>query len=277
MTEVQDIPILKLIPQRPPFVMVDRLLETGDRTAVTEFVVRPDCILVEDGALTSYGLLENMAQTCAARIGWLNLDRPVKIGVIGAVRDFRIIRRPAVGAVLRTTVTERESVMNMTLADAVVEDAAGTVASAGLKIALRDDGPLSETLPLKIRFSEVDSMSVVWHGSYVKYFEDAREAFGAKYGLGYMDIFGNGYYAPLVELDFKYRKPLLYGSKPEVTIFYRPTEAAKIVFDYEIRDTSDGSLVATGHSVQVFMDKDYKLVWTNPPFYEEWKKRWKVF
>ena len=170
-----------------------------------------------------------------------------------------------------------KSVMNMTLVDAVVEDAAGTVASAGLKIALRDDGPLSETLPLKIRFSEVDSMSVVWHGSYVKYFEDAREAFGARYGLGYMDIFGNGYYAPLVELDFKYRKPLLYGSKPEVTIFYRPTEAAKIVFDYEIRDTSDGSLAATGHSVQVFMDKEYKLVWTNPPFYEEWKKRWKVF
>ena len=135
MTEVQDIPILKLIPQRPPFVMVDRLLETGNRTAVTEFVVRPDCLLVEDGALTSYGLLENMAQTCAARIGWLNLDRPVKIGVIGAVRDFRIIRRPAAGAVLRTTVTERESVMNMTLVDAVVEDAAGNTvmsAAAGL-------------------------------------------------------------------------------------------------------------------------------------------------
>lgn len=36
------------------------------------------------------------------------------------------------------------------------------------------------------RFSEVDSMNIVWHGSYPLYFEDAREAFGEKYGLGYL-------------------------------------------------------------------------------------------
>jgi acyl-CoA thioester hydrolase len=26
----------------------------------------------------------------------------------------------------------------------------------------------------------------------------------------------------------------------------------------------------------VFMDTNYELVWDNPPFYEEWKKRWGV-
>lgn len=277
MAETKDIPILKLIPQRPPFVMVDRLVEMNGNTAVTEFTVRPDCIMVEDGVLTAYGLIENMAQTCAARIGYINLHRKVPIGMIGAVRDYRTCRNPVVGVTLRTTVTDIESVMNMTMADVTVEDSSGVVASGVLKIALREEVLLTETLPLKIRFSEVDSMSIVWHGSYVKYFEDAREAFGAKYGLGYMDIFSNGCYAPLVELDFKYRKPLKYGSSPEVTIYYRPTDAAKIVFDYEIRDAADGSLVATGHSVQVFMDREYRLMWTNPPFYEEWKKRWKVF
>ena len=55
----------------------------------------------------------------------------------------------------------------------------------------------------EVRFSEVDSMNIVWHGSYPLYFEDAREAFGAKYGLGYMTIFSNGYFAPLVGLSFK--------------------------------------------------------------------------
>jgi len=127
---------------------------------------------------------------------------------------------------------------------------------------------------IDIRFSEVDSMKIVWHGSYPLYFEDAREAFGKKYGLEYMDIYGNGFYAPLVDLSFKYKKPITYGMRPEITITYRETDAAKIVFDYEITDTQTGDLLATGHSVQVFMDMDYQLVWYTPQFYEEWKKRW---
>lgn len=127
---------------------------------------------------------------------------------------------------------------------------------------------------IDIRFSEVDSMKIVWHGSYPLYFEDAREAFGKKYGLEYMDIYGNGFYAPLVDLSFKYHKPITYGMRPEITITYRETDAAKIVFDYEITDTQTGDLLATGHSVQVFMDMDYQLVWYTPQFYEEWKKRW---
>lgn len=127
-----------------------------------------------------------------------------------------------------------------------------------------------------IRFSEVDSMNIVWHGSYPLYFEDAREEFGKKYGLGYMTIFSNGYYAPLVELSFKYKKPLLYEMQPIIVITYVPTESAKIVFKYEIIDERDGTVLATGKSVQVFMDKNYQLVWENPEFYQNWKKKWEV-
>jgi acyl-CoA thioester hydrolase len=133
---------------------------------------------------------------------------------------------------------------------------------------------LKATVPLKIRFSEVDSMNIVWHGSYVMYFEDAREAFGKKYGLAYLDIFGNGFFAPLVDLSFKYKSPITYDMKPEITITYKPVDAAKIVFDYEITNPENGDVLATGHSVQVFMDLNYQLVWANPDFYEEWKKRW---
>ena len=127
-----------------------------------------------------------------------------------------------------------------------------------------------------IRFSEVDSMNIVWHGSYPLYFEDAREEFGKKYGLGYMTIFGNGYYAPLVELSFKYKKPLVYEMQPIIVIAYVPTESAKLVFNYEIIDERDGTVLATGKSVQVFMDKNYQLVWENPKFYQDWKKKWEV-
>ena len=51
---------------------------------------------------------------------------------------------------------------------------------------------LKTSKEFEIRFSEVDSMNIVWHGSYMMYFEDAREAFGREYGIAYLDIFGNG-------------------------------------------------------------------------------------
>jgi len=129
---------------------------------------------------------------------------------------------------------------------------------------------------VEIRFSEIDMMNVVWHGAYALYFEDAREVFGTKYDLTYMGYVNHGYYAPIVEQTIQYKKPIRYGMRPRIDIIYRPTISAKVIFDYEIRDTADESLIAMGHSVQVFMDLQYQLVWDNPPFYLEWKKRWGV-
>ncbi|MBQ7512444.1 MAG: acyl-CoA thioesterase [Prevotella sp.] len=129
---------------------------------------------------------------------------------------------------------------------------------------------------LDIRFSEVDSMNVVWHGSYMLYFEDARELFGQKYDLTYMGFFDHGYFAPLVEMNFQWKRPIKYGMRPRIDIIYRPTISAKIVFDYEIRDPEDETLFATGHSVQVFMDTNYQLVLYSPEFYDEWRRRWGV-
>lgn len=137
-----------------------------------------------------------------------------------------------------------------------------------------DSTPILEAeKTLDIRFSEVDSMNVVWHGSYPLYLEDAREEFGKKYGLGYMTIFSNGYFAPLVELNLKYKKPIIYGMRPIVRISYVPSPAAKIIFDYLIIDPTDDSVIATGRSVQVFMNRDYSLVWEAPEFYRQWRRQ----
>lgn len=130
---------------------------------------------------------------------------------------------------------------------------------------------LSFTKPLDVRFSEVDAMQIVWHGSYALYFEDAREAFGAHYGLSYHTIADAGYYAPLVDLEFHYRRPIVYGDRPLITITYVPTEAAKLIFDYVITSEKDGEVIATGRSVQVFLDSNRNLMWTAPEFYEKWK------
>ncbi len=132
---------------------------------------------------------------------------------------------------------------------------------------------LSAEKAFEVRFSEVDMMGVVWHGSYAAYLEDAREAFGEKYGLSYTRYITEYVFTPIVELKLRYVKPLRYGMKPIVRITYRPTAAAKIVFDYEIIDSTDGSTVLTATSVQVFMDRNYNLLWDSPAFYAEWKRK----
>ena len=123
-----------------------------------------------------------------------------------------------------------------------------------------------------IRFSEVDSMQIVWHGSYALYFEDAREEFGRKFHLEYMRMYEFGFYAPLVEFKVNYKQPLKYQDKAKIVITFRNTESAKLIFDYEIYNTKTNVLCATGHTVQVFLDTNYQLLWTLPPFIREWKK-----
>ena len=128
---------------------------------------------------------------------------------------------------------------------------------------------------IKVRFSEVDSMQVVWHGEYVRYFEDGREAFGRIYpGIGYMDFYSNGYTAPIVDLQVQYLHPLSINDTATVEIKYMETEAAKLCFEYEIRRNADGAIVARGSSVQVFVDFDGNMCLNNPPFYEKWKEQW---
>ena len=132
---------------------------------------------------------------------------------------------------------------------------------------------LSSTVELPVRFSEVDSMQVVWHGHYVKYMEEGREDFGRKFGLSYMTIKANGYMAPVVKLVCEYKKPLSYDDKVIIETHYLDSDAAKIRYQFKIFRASDKELVATGESVQVFLDMNFELILTNPPFFEDWKKK----
>ena len=145
-----------------------------------------------------------------------------------------------------------------------------------LQFEIMENNMLKASKEFDVRFSEVDSMNIVWHGSYALYFEDAREEFGRVFGLSYQLYLENECPAPLVDLNFKYIKPLLYGQRARVDITFRNTRAAKVLFDYEIHLTEDNSLVTTGTSIQVFVDKNHNLMLTNPPFYEEWKKKYNL-
>jgi predicted hotdog family 3-hydroxylacyl-ACP dehydratase len=136
----EDIPITSLIPQRPPFVMVDRVLSCNPADAVTEFTVREDNIFLDDNLLAPAGMIENMAQACAARMGCINRqnNESIKLGFIGDIRDCQILRQPRCHEILITHVHIVEEVFNLTLASVTTMVGNETIASARVKIALTD-------------------------------------------------------------------------------------------------------------------------------------------
>ncbi len=131
---------------------------------------------------------------------------------------------------------------------------------------------LSIQKTIDIRFSEVDMMGVVWHGSYVKYLEDGREFFGLNYGLKYLEVADYGYFIPLVDMNLNYLKSARYGEKLVIETTYINSPAAKIIFEYKIYRESDMEVLVKAKTVQVFTDENGQLILTNPPFYTAWKK-----
>ena len=135
---------------------------------------------------------------------------------------------------------------------------------------------LVDRTKIKVRFSEVDSMQVVWHGEYIRYFEDGRISFGDRYGIGYLDVVNQGYMVPIVELDCQFKQSLVFGDEAIIETRYINTPSAKIHFEYTIYRASDEAVVATGMSIQAFINMDRELELTNPDFYLEWKKKWGI-
>ena len=128
---------------------------------------------------------------------------------------------------------------------------------------------------ITVRFSEVDAMNVVWHGSYVLYLEDGRENFGKQYGgLGYDDFFNNGFVTPVVNLNIDYKQSLHRGDRIVLETRYIATDAAKIIFEYIVYRESDMAVMATAETTQVFVSLDGEMQYASPDFYTQWKEKW---
>lgn len=140
--DLEQIDIHELLPQREPFVMVDKLVYFDEKNTTTSFLVREDNLFVENGRLNACALAENIAQTCAARLGYVNkyiLKRGIQIGFIGAVKDMKVIDTPVVGDVLTTTIHVLEQIMGLTLVTAVIRIGDRVATTAEMKIALADE------------------------------------------------------------------------------------------------------------------------------------------
>ena len=139
-TSIKDINILDLLPQKPPFVMVDRLLYCKNMVTVTELEIREDNLFFKEGSLLASGLIENIAQTCAAGTGYMSMgsEGPVKIGVIGALNNININRLPRKSEIITTTVTITGEVFQMVLFDAIVKSGDEELATASIRTAIAD-------------------------------------------------------------------------------------------------------------------------------------------
>ncbi len=137
---------------------------------------------------------------------------------------------------------------------------------------------LTDKHQVKVRFNEADPLGIVWHGHYLRYFEDGREAFGERYNLSYLEMYKLGYIAPLVSVHCDFKRSLKYGDIAIVETTYVYNPAAKLNFHYKIFDPVSQAILADGYSVQVFLQRDTnELQLSCPDFFEIWKKKHIVF
>jgi acyl-CoA thioester hydrolase len=125
---------------------------------------------------------------------------------------------------------------------------------------------------IRVRFNETDPLGIVWHGIYITYFEDGREAFGREHGISYLDVQKSGFTTPIVKSICEHKLSLRYGDVARIETTIVDSPAAKMIFRYTIYDVKN-EIACTGETVQVFLDSNNELMLTNPPFYEEWKKK----
>lgn len=124
--------VLDILPQRPPFILIDHLLKVDDEITITDYTVPVSGVFTStEGRLSESGIVENIAQTCAARIGYMNLHNGVHVGVIGAVSKMSFKIRPKVGDLLITTIKIESEAFGITLASAKVENAGGEIVAEG--------------------------------------------------------------------------------------------------------------------------------------------------
>jgi acyl-CoA thioester hydrolase len=137
-----------------------------------------------------------------------------------------------------------------------------------------DDSPcITARCDVRVRFQEVDALGMVWHGHYLTYCEEGRNAFGRRHGFAYQDIQRHGYVAPIVHFELDYLHPARFDELLQVTTHLHATAGARIDFTYLIADAA-GKPLAHAHSVQAFTDHDGALVLVRPAFFEALLARW---
>lgn len=130
---------------------------------------------------------------------------------------------------------------------------------------------LSHETIISVRFCEVDSYQIVWHGNYVNYLEVGRETFGKKFGISYQDLLDRGIRAPIIHVDIDYRRSLKYGDRFRVLTEYVEKPQAKVCFRYTITSLDGKTIYCKGNTEQVLQDDSTgRVIPSLPDWHEAW-------
>jgi len=131
--------VVAYLPQRPPFVMIDELIQADEVNIRSGFTIREGHLLVKDGHFTEAGLVENMAQTAAAGTGFTAQQQGLTppVGFIGALKNLIVNELPGIGEKIITEVTFVTQVMNAHIVQARVTCGTRIIATCELKIFLQ--------------------------------------------------------------------------------------------------------------------------------------------
>jgi len=132
--------ITAIIPQRPPFVMIDQLITCDEVYSSTTFLIKADNLLVEDGELSEAGIIENIAQTAAAGFGYITQQnkKPIAAGYIAAVKNLEIFALPKVGEIIETSVAITNQIFDVTIISGSVKCNGTLLASCEMKIYIKE-------------------------------------------------------------------------------------------------------------------------------------------
>ncbi|HWE04099.1 MAG TPA: acyl-CoA thioesterase [Tepidisphaeraceae bacterium] len=135
--------------------------------------------------------------------------------------------------------------------------------------------PLTVRLVHRVRFSDVDPMAILWHGRYARLFEQANEELGRICGMGYGDFRREKLGAPIVQFHVDYFAPVTLDE--QVTIVGRMIwdDAARSNIEYEILK-ENGTVAATGYTVQMFVDEIGQPQVASPALLETCRRRWRA-
>ncbi|MEO6306093.1 MAG: 3-hydroxyacyl-ACP dehydratase [Bacteroidia bacterium] len=138
--------ITEYIPQASPIVMIDTLNYCDKTTTKTTFKIEPDNIFVKNGVLHEPGIIENIAQTAAAKAGYEVKKNGVEplLGFIGAIKDLTIYALPKVGELLETTVVITTEVMGITIIEGTSFCNGGKIANCEMKILIQKPENINE-------------------------------------------------------------------------------------------------------------------------------------
>jgi predicted hotdog family 3-hydroxylacyl-ACP dehydratase len=137
--------LLELIPQRPPMVMIDQVIDCSDDHVTASLLVDKHNVFLSGGYFSAPGLMEVMAQSAAVRNGWLSRSATAgkaespRIGVIGGIKDFRIYRLPLPGETVVAKIRIEHTFGNASVISGRLQCGEDLLAEGEMKIFVADN------------------------------------------------------------------------------------------------------------------------------------------